>query len=417
MESCNSNYKRLVSYIYSYPGGCRDRNVGFAKAEVRNGMFTLNVTLCGVYRDAPEGFGIYLLFDRTREQQTYNMLPVGSVIVNCGKGKFQGIFNPGNIESSGYRFDEIKGIGVLTEKDNYYMCFSLWEADTINPSKCVYLPKGYKRAESKPNMNECGQQADKHTYTRHIDEQKRCDNILTAAEVIEQEISPNTINKVTSDNKIVSNNKVTSDNRVISENKAQSGNKLGEPVSDVSSKEIMSGSVMKESVPDGRIEKEYSECEQLEQLNGSESEQPEKLNKKDISDNAGIHDNGKNIGEGNKGNIDVERLFIHADYVNTFDDDYYYDCIEVTPEMLKRFMGNDVIGNNSFLMHSYYTYRHLLFGRVADNDNGTKYFIGVPGMYSNKERYLATMFGFNNFKKSHRSDYPNPYFGYWYTEI
>ena len=67
MESCNSKYKRLVSYIYSYPGGCRDRNVGFAKAEVRNGMFTLNVTLCGVYRDAPEGFGIYLLFDRTTD--------------------------------------------------------------------------------------------------------------------------------------------------------------------------------------------------------------------------------------------------------------------------------------------------------------------------------------------------------------
>lgn len=165
----------------------------------------------------------------------------------------------------------------------------------------------------------------------------------------------------------------------------------------------------------GKLNK--SECEQLEQLNGSESEQPERLNKKDMSDNVEIHDNDKNIGAGNKGSIDVERLFIHADYVNAFDDDYYYDCIEVTPEMLKRFMGNDAVGNNSFLMHSYYTYRHLLFGRVVDNDNGTKYFIGVPGMYSNKERYLATMFGFNNFKKSHRSDYPNPYFGYWYTEI
>ena len=358
MESCNSKYKRLVSYIYSYPGGCRDRNVGFAKAEVRNGMFTLNVTLCGVYRDAPEGFGIYLLFDRTREQQTYNMLPVGSVIVNCGKGKFQGIFNPGNIESSGYQFDEIKGIGVLTEKDNYYMCFSLWEADTINPSKCVYLPKGYKQAEARPDMNERGQQTNKHAYTCHIDEPQKCDNILAAAEACEPESEA-----------------------------SEPASKAGEPASKAGSKEIMSGSVMKESVPDGRV------------------------------DNVEMHDTDKNISICNEGNMDVERLFIHADYINAFDDDYYYDCIEVTPEMLKRFIGNDVVENNSFLMHSYYTYRHLLFGRVADNDNGTKYFIGVPGMYSNKERYLATMFGFNNFKKSHRSDYPNPYFGYWYTEI
>jgi hypothetical protein len=68
-------------------------------------------------------------------------------------------------------------------------------------------------------------------------------------------------------------------------------------------------------------------------------------------------------------------------------------------------------------MHGFYRYRHLLFGRVAENDNGTKYFVGVPGMYSNKERHFAVMFGFNNFKKSHRSDYPNPYFGYWYMEV
>ena len=34
-----ADYKRLVSYIYAYPGGVRDKNVGFAKAEVRNGQF------------------------------------------------------------------------------------------------------------------------------------------------------------------------------------------------------------------------------------------------------------------------------------------------------------------------------------------------------------------------------------------
>ena len=37
-------------------------------------------------------------------------------------------------------------------------------------------------------------------------------------------------------------------------------------------------------------------------------------------------------------------------------------------------------------------------------------------IYCNRERYMA-MFGFVNFKKSHRSDYANPHFGYWYQEI
>jgi hypothetical protein len=91
--------------------------------------------------------------------------------------------------------------------------------------------------------------------------------------------------------------------------------------------------------------------------------------------------------------------------------------MEVTPDKVRELVGEDGICDNSFVMHGFYTYRHLLFGKVAKNNSGVEYFIGVPGMYSNRERYLATMFGFGNFKKSHRSDYANPYFGYWYMEV
>ena len=113
-----------------------------------------------------------------------------------------------------------------------------------------------------------------------------------------------------------------------------------------------------------------------------------------------------------------EKLFVRADYIDAFDDDYFYDCIEVSPEKLKCLNQNEIdIAGNSFLLHGYYNFRHILCGRVRDNLDNTKYFIGVPGLYCNRERYMASMFGFNNFKKSHRSDYANPYFGYWYQEI
>ena len=115
---------------------------------------------------------------------------------------------------------------------------------------------------------------------------------------------------------------------------------------------------------------------------------------------------------------DYIRILRSQGYIDAFDDDYLYDCVEVSTEVLKEMLSieNDII-NNSFLIHGYYNFRHLLFGRVCENENNTHYFIGVPGMYCNRERYMASMFGFNNFKKSHRSDYSNPYFGYWYQEI
>ena len=101
-----------------------------------------------------------------------------------------------------------------------------------------------------------------------------------------------------------------------------------------------------------------------------------------------------------------EKLFEQEDSVNVFDDDYYYDCIEVTPETLRKLpVEDEVIVNNSFLIHGFYNYKHLLLGRVRENENHTRYFIGVPGMYSNRDRFMASMFGFDNFKKSHRSDF------------
>ena len=115
---------------------------------------------------------------------------------------------------------------------------------------------------------------------------------------------------------------------------------------------------------------------------------------------------------------EIRQLFQNADFIDAFEDDDLYECIEVIPEQLKKIVNNPInLDNNSFMMHGFFRFHHLLFGRVQENDNNTRYFIGIPGIYCNRERYMASVFGFGNFKKSHRSDYNNPYFGYWYQEI
>lgn len=42
-------YKRFISYIYAYAGGVRDKNTGFAKAQVQGQKFELAINLRGVY--------------------------------------------------------------------------------------------------------------------------------------------------------------------------------------------------------------------------------------------------------------------------------------------------------------------------------------------------------------------------------
>ena len=61
----------------------------------------------------------------------------------------------------------------------------------------------------------------------------------------------------------------------------------------------------------------------------------------------------KPVMEQAESNMDqFEKLFIRADYVDAFDDDYFYDCMEISPEKvnsLKR--KNQTIIDDSLHLH------------------------------------------------------------------
>lgn len=53
--------------------------------------------------------------------------------------------------------------------------------------------------------------------------------------------------------------------------------------------------------------------------------------------------------------------------------------------------------NNSFLLHGYYNYHHLILARMEKRGEVT-YYLGVPGNYYPKEKQVAVMFGFESFE-------------------
>ena len=53
--------------------------------------------------------------------------------------------------------------------------------------------------------------------------------------------------------------------------------------------------------------------------------------------------------------------------------------------------------NNSFLLHGYYNYHHLILTRLEKKGEKV-YYIGVPGNYYEKEKQVAIMFGFESFE-------------------
>lgn len=54
------------------------------------------------------------------------------------------------------------------------------------------------------------------------------------------------------------------------------------------------------------------------------------------------------------------------------------------------------LATNSFVLHAYYNYRQLLLFRYVQGD--IQYYLGVPGVYYEREQRIAQMFGFEGFE-------------------
>lgn len=98
-----------------------------------------------------------------------------------------------------------------------------------------------------------------------------------------------------------------------------------------------------------------------------------------------------------------------------------FRCTKIQRQDLSRLIRREwQLANNSFLLHGYYNYHHLAFFQEGEN-----LYLGVPGVYSEKERRAAQAFGFPGFvnyeeemldlpegEKEDRAD-----FGYWCRQV
>ena len=73
------------------------------------------------------------------------------------------------------------------------------------------------------------------------------------------------------------------------------------------------------------------------------------------------------------------------------------------------------MANNSFLLHGYYNYKHLVLKRLEYRGE-TRYYIGVPGNFYDREKQVALMFGFESFESMEEPACTGDY-GYYLMRI
>lgn len=96
-------------------------------------------------------------------------------------------------------------------------------------------------------------------------------------------------------------------------------------------------------------------------------------------------------------------------------------CIRIEPQDIGILpMESWFLASNSFLLHGYYNFNHLLLGWKTDKPEA--FILGVPGIYDRREKIMAAMFGFESFEIMGRRDpekspIPEGAMGYWYRRI
>lgn len=91
-----------------------------------------------------------------------------------------------------------------------------------------------------------------------------------------------------------------------------------------------------------------------------------------------------------------EQLWAIYPHINPFSDEREY--LSLGPSDFVILPGRYYkLVNNSFLLHGYYNYHHLILTRVRQR-NSLYYYIGVPGNLYQREKKIAIMFGFEGFE-------------------
>lgn len=117
------------------------------------------------------------------------------------------------------------------------------------------------------------------------------------------------------------------------------------------------------------------------------------------------------------GNPSWKRLTESYPHVTPFFDEEIHNCLQLSPKDLSLLGSFGVsCGNNQFFLYGSHAFQHFLLGKMEHEDT-ICYILAVPGIYAERERLLANLFGFPYFKSARAKNAQPGHFGYWYRTI
>lgn len=345
-----AGFQRFISYLYKYENDNRQENIGFAKVEIRGTSYRLEVHVRNLNLEKPD-CTVYLF---ARNKEIMHGVPIGEMYIRRGNGDMRYAFEEKDLSEFGIKMEQVEGIFIQVSEGLYID--SQWKEGEIREKNLLMLKKGEMEDAFRPREEVV------------ISEEK--ETVQTSEE------------------------NITEDFREVMEETAEERKEAPKNVTD---------SVEQESIGEEKGSDEEKKGESGDQQDGEQGKENLKATEIPLE---------KFLEEGDlEGAFQKLRLKLTVFYPFQGEN---IECVKVDitdlQELPKKYW---YLGKNSFLLHGFFNYRHLIIGEIKDEER-CSYFVGVPGVFQNQERIMAAMFGFPEFRTAEHSEFKTGNFGYWY---
>ena len=396
-----AEYRRFLSYVYSYPNGKKEQNTGFVKIEARG-------------RDCRMQFGLQKLPQEETALDVYGFVRQGGILqgiflgrIPAERGSAEGVIAAERQQMGGssIRLEELSGLWLKGEGPADYI--TVWDDFGVESQKLVLEPE----ADSEESQETSEQPA--------VDAEPADDAEESGASA--QPASVSTEKQISAEpESALEESEVSAQLESISTEKQISA----EPESALEESEALAQpeSVSTEKQISAEPESSFEESEILEKL---------KIDEKDDQKESG----GQKKKSGMAAQetvcalpaslcpqirycpcgLDYRWECLSRNYAHRrpFALPDIQDCIEISPRDLTALRQPYwCLGRNRFLLRAYGSYQHLLLIQKKD---GTV-LLGIPGRYDPREARTASAYGFGVFLKA-ASENARTRFGYWCREV
>ena len=425
-----ADYQRILSYLYRYEKAEKKECFGFVKAEQKSGSLKLTIQIDD--ERLLQGMELKLCFYE-RQGESWQVWQLDTLITQEHKEEIH-LTYPAAMLPAGFR---IKGqSGVLLYYQDAFYYGSVWigeeiPTETLEPLRWHKIVNSAKdksqMQENKSGKDIAGKISEKQTETEKILPDKMSEkqkvstrNITDEMLQEQQELEENILEKK---GQINTESFEEKDFQKRAENKIEnikSEENLPDSENDIAhsnNTNIEESVKIKEFSEDSIESKNKSELELKSELKTDAEMESKSELKTDSEIEPQIKIEAETEPEATSVVDNFEKMWINAmkknpSVDNIFNTAFYEGCRISTADLAQFGEEASVLKSNQFLLKGYGRYHHILAGKVRYAGE-ERYCIGVPGIYENREKYMAEIYQFPVFLSLTENRMKTGSFGYW----